>query len=151
MAKSKRRTCRHSGCDEEPYLGGLCRKHHEEDIRKRQRRDAALDVLHRSVIDGRLMEKPGLRDELRQVQRWWSKACLAVQQARTIAPLPFEEAEYAVEWCISLAQFIMDDELAYRAGKEAGYENEFMRKLTWERFHNLEQGLRSNGTQRQRP
>lgn len=151
MAKSRRRSCRHSGCNEELYLGGLCREHHEKEEKKRLRHDAALDVLNRSVIDGRLPEKAELQEELRQVQRWFGKACQAIQSGKTIGPLPFEEAEYAFEWCVSLTQFIMDDELAYRAGKEAEYENEYMRKLFWERFHNLEQGLCSNGTQRQHP
>lgn len=148
MIRKIQKTCRHADCDNFPYLGGLCREHDEEDRRKRKRRATAIDTLHTGVIDGRIPEDLALRDELQKIQAWWDKACRAVQQRQTIEPLPLDEADYALEWCIALAQEIVDAELAHRAGNTPGHGLEHVRHWVWERFGFLTQGLHSNGTAR---
>jgi hypothetical protein len=93
--RRKKRECRLMYCHEEPYLGGLCIRHHEEDHRKSMLRNAALDALHTGLIDGQLSEDLELREELVRIRRWWSKACDAVNYQRQ-DPVLLDEAPYAV-------------------------------------------------------
>jgi hypothetical protein len=59
-----------------------------------------------------------------------------------------DEAEYAIEWCIALAKEIVDAEIAFRKGTPSSYSLESTREWVWERFHNLEKGIMSNGIKR---
>ena|SRR3989442_9408380 len=144
----RKRLCRASGCSEEPYLGGLCRKHHEEKTIRTQRRDVAIHTLHTAMIEGRLPNDRTLREELLRLREWWDRACIAVQTNRGSELMPLDEAEYALEWCISLAQEIVDAERALRDGNTVGCLLAATREWVWDRFKNLEAGLRSNGLPR---
>jgi hypothetical protein len=59
-----------------------------------------------------------------------------------------DEAEYAIEWCIALAIEIVDAEMLYRNGEMPLDSLTHTRFWVWERFKNLENGLRSNGIER---
>ena len=145
----KKRVCRVSGCNDVPYLGGLCKKHHDEYIRRTQRRDAAIHALHTGAVGERLPDDTSLREELLRLRQWWARACNAVQRQRDEEFMPLDEAEYALEWCITLAQEIIDAELLFRAGKNSTYDSLLAnRSWVWERFNFLESGLRSNGLPR---
>lgn len=131
-----------------PYLGGLCKEHHAEDIEKTRRRDDAIRLLHQSTLDDQRVQTPELRDELYRLQKWWDRACSAVNFQRT-DPFLQDEAPYAVEWCISLAQDIAAAERSSRNGGPATTPQlEITRHWVWERFTHLEQGLMSNGIKR---
>lgn len=135
-------------CTEPPYLGGLCEAHAEQDRIKKQRRDIAIDALHFGVIDAALPSNPAYRDDFSRLCSWWDAACHSVRHSIPHKVLR-DEAEYAMEWCIALAQDIIDAERAFRSG--APYDSTLLdhkRKLTWERFANLERGLMSNGVER---
>lgn len=148
MSERKPLSCRASGCAEVPFLGGLCRQHYDEADRRAQRRRAAIDALHTAVIDDRLPDDLALREELTRLRKWWDRACSAVQTKRDSALMPADEADYALEWCIALAQEIVDAERAARGGKKAEDTLACTRHWVWERFGNLEAGLRSNGIAR---
>jgi hypothetical protein len=63
--------------------------------------------------------------------------------------MPLDEAEYALEWCIALAQEIVAAEYRLRNGLGiSDLRLDFTRRWVWERFSNLEAGLRSNGLTR---
>jgi len=62
--------------------------------------------------------------------------------------MPLDEALFAQSWCISLAQEIIDAELATRKGERFSQSLDITREWVWDRFKNLEAGLRSNGTKR---
>ena len=112
-----------------------------------RRRKAALDALHKSEIEGRPPENAELRDELFRIQKWWYRACDAVNYAREDEVL-LDEAKYATEWCIALAQEIVDAEIASRNGQPIPISLERTRDWVWDRFLNLEKGLMSNGVNR---
>lgn len=148
MSRKTLRMCSQAECEEPPYLGGLCQEHYEDESSKKARRNAALEALHRGVIDGYLPEDTAMREELLRIRHWWDKACRAVQQQRSIEPLPLDEAEYALEWCIALAHEIVDGERVIRSGQTPCYAFEYTRNWVWQRLGFLEHGLRSNGTPR---
>lgn len=144
MRKVTRR-CRAAGCDELPYLGGLCERHHKEDKATARRRNDAIQLLHLSIIDSEPLRNSELREELTKLQSWWSRACLALQSQRP-DPVLQDEADYVIEWCISLAQEIVDAERSARTGNLATAPNlEITRQWVWKRLANLERGLMSNG------
>jgi len=145
----KKRKCLESGCLEPPFLGGLCKQHHEEEAEKSRRRTAAINALHTAVIEGRILDNLELRDELMQIRKWWDRACHSVNYNIKDEVLA-DEAKYAIEWCISLSQEIVDAEIAFRAGNNPSRQLEATREWVWERFHNLEAGLMSNGVKRQK-
>lgn len=146
--RRQHKTCRERNCEEPPYLGGLCEKHHEEDSLRKRRKEAAIQCLHVGVVDGRLPENPELREELSRLRKWWNRACQAVQSRHDATHMPLDEADYALDWCIALAQAIMDAELAFRSGERIPDSLAATRHWVWDRFNNLEAGLRSNGTPR---
>lgn len=144
----KARHCKASGCKESLYLGGFCKRHHAEDVAKAKRRSDALELLHTSVLDNGSLHMPALRDELYRLQRWWGRVCSALQLQRA-DPVLQDEADYALEWCIALAQEIADADRSLRHGGAAWTPNlEPTRQWVWERFANLERGLMSNGVKR---
>jgi len=143
----KEKECIKFRCLEPPYLGGLCQDHYEEDNEKRRRRKDALNALHMAQIEGRLPENPELRKELFQIRKWFFRACTALQHNREDEIL-LDEARYAFEWCISLAQEIVDAEIAFRNGEPPLSSLESVREWVWDRFRNLEKGLMSNGVKR---
>ncbi|KAF0190353.1 MAG: hypothetical protein FD165_2777 [Gammaproteobacteria bacterium] len=144
----RKNVCRVYRCTEPPYLGGLCKVHADEDHNKTQRRSTAVDALHYGVIDKALPSNPAYQDDFSRLCRWWNAACDSVNH-RIPHKVLRDEAESALGWCIALAQDIIDAERAFRSG--ATYDSTLLdhqRKLTWERFDNLERGLMSNGVER---
>lgn len=101
MRKGKMR-CKASGCEKPPYLGGFCEAHHKEDRAKARRRDEAIDLLFRGVVDDDLLRIDELREELERLQRWWQRACQEMRSPGTDTIFG-NEAEYAFEWCVILA------------------------------------------------
>ena len=147
MGKAKKLTCRKGRCKEPPFLGGLCKAHHEEDHAKELARRAAIEALTTLTIDGKLPHKSGLKDELLKAARWWDRACMALRSERQDSVLK-DETEYATEWCIAIANAIIQEETSFRAGREPDATTLYLKKLSWERFENLEAGLMSNGVKR---
>lgn len=134
-----------SGCTGDPYSRGLCQKHHEEKNAREQRRNVAINTLSTLAIDGRLPDEPSLKEELLLLQEWWNRARLALQTGDGDHFMPLNQAEYALEWCISLAQEIVDAELAFRPGKAPSYALEMTRKWVWDEFKEVEVNLRKKG------
>ena len=147
MAK-KKKTCSKFRCDNPVYMFGLCKDHHEKAEEDKHRLETAIQALFFSVIDGSLPKNLELREELFRIQKWWHRACDAVNFDRKDEVL-LDDAQYAVEWCIALAKEIVDAEIAFRNGTPPSYSLEDTRTWVWERFHNLEKGLMSNGLKRQ--
>lgn len=139
--------CSQSDCEEPPQFSGLCREHYEEQQENRRRREAALQALHYGQIDGRLPDDLELRDELQQLRSWWDRACFSVNHQVQDSILQ-DEAQYAVEWCISLAQEIVAAEQASRAGQPDLSTFTITREWVWKRFSNLQAGYMSNGVKR---
>ncbi|WP_428608981.1 hypothetical protein [Sedimenticola sp.] len=145
--KRKQFECRKNGCFEPPHQGGLCKDHHEERAFQDNRREAAIEALHHCTINGIYLTSPDLRNELEKVRKWWHRACDAVNYRREDEILR-DEAEFALEWCISLAQEVVDAEESRREGDENPQPFSFQQTGLWERFENLEKGLMSNGVER---
>lgn len=81
------------------------------------------------------------------IRKWWFKACDAINYGRS-DPILRDEAEYAAQWCISLAREIVIAERAYKAGEAPSHMLEHTLEWVGERFGNLEKGLMSNGVAR---
>jgi hypothetical protein len=143
----KRHECSAYRCSESPYRNGLCEAHYEENCKKSLRRNAAVNAFHLGVIDGRLAATQELREEFVKIKRWWDRACRATNNNFEDEVL-CDETEYALEWCIAIAQEIIDEELAYRLGRVGNPLSKEIKKIAWERFDNLEAGLMSNGVPR---
>jgi hypothetical protein len=147
VRKAKQPTCRKWSCEEPPFLGGLCKAHHGENHTKEVARRAAIEALTSLTINGKLPEKPQLKDELLKAARWWDRACMALRLECQDSALKDEIAS-APEWCIAIANAIIQEEASFRAGREADATTLYLKRLSWERFENLEAGLMSNGVQR---
>ncbi len=148
MTKGKLKTCSEPRCEEPPFLGALCNAHHEERQDLRRREDAATNFLHTGVIDSQAPLHPELREEYQQLSKWWTRVCEAAQTRHNALHMPAEEANYAISWCKSIAQIIIEAELIFRAGKEIPLLLKALREPYWERFRNLEAGHASNGLPR---
>lgn len=150
MPRSRNRlpSCSEHGCAESPFLRGFCKRHHEERGVSERRRNEAVDALHTGAVDGSPLGGPTLRDELQRLRRWWHSACDSLNYATPHAIFG-DEAEYALSWCISLAQEIISVERQVRNGGSAETPMlDATRVWVWERFGFLENGLHSNGTPR---
>ena len=145
MAK-RRKDCAKLHCSEPPFLSGLCRHHHDESEAKRLRRDAALAALNTGQIDNALVGPGLLRDEFWRLRDWWFDVGSYASRNRE-HPVLLDETQYAVEWCVGLAEYLVDDERDRRAGKQDA-TNEYFRRQLWDRFENLQRGLMSNGIPR---
>ena len=141
--------CSMLNCNRDALLGGLCKDHHDESEQRRLRREAALRALHAGVVDGKQIEDATLRDEFFRIRVWWFDVCRSIQNSRDVGHIPLDEAPYAVEWCISLVQEIIDADGAIRIGKRVSDKLEGTRFWVWGRFENLQKGLHSNGTPRE--
>jgi hypothetical protein len=113
-----------------------------------QRRASARTALDSGAIDGDVPSDPALRDELLRLRRRWYLACQVVRENRGTPLMPVNEAEFATEWCIALAQEIVEAHHALGAGKPMPSSVASTRSWVWERFRNLDAGLRSNGAPR---
>ncbi|MEQ1536189.1 MAG: hypothetical protein ABL923_09960 [Burkholderiaceae bacterium] len=147
MQKTKKLTCNISRCEEMPYLGGRCKVHHEEQRANELTRNAAIETLRSLQIDGKLPSKPNLKDELLKISQWWDKAWMAQRLSRQDSIL-LDETKSATEWCIALANLISQEERDFLDGREPNATTAHLKKITLERFKNLEAGLMSNGVKR---
>lgn len=147
MGKKKQLICSKYSCYEYPYLGGLCEKHYEEQKNERWRRNAAIDVLSCGTASGFVLTNNELKKELEKIRIWWHRACSSVRCRQEDEVLQ-NETEYALDWCIALAEEIIDAEIAFRNGKEFPDSLKCAQEWVWERFKNLESGLMSNGVKR---
>ena len=142
----KNSICRERNCVESPYLGGYCRRHHDDYKFKEELRRAAVDALWQLTVDRTLFTQKEYLEEARRISKWWTQACGAV-----ISPNPEDtvfagEAEYATEWCIRLAEQLVLAERAARSGTVVDeYQLKAVSGWVWERFTFLERGLSSNG------
>lgn len=143
MKRHRGRKCTISYCRERVEAGGLCEKHLAAKHQKEIRRDEAIRVLHSGVLEGESFQNSELRKEFTKLQEWWFRACDAVNFRRE-DPILKDEAQYAIAWCGSLAELIIDDEKADRKCAPRPAWN-CLREQLWGRFTNLEAGLRSNG------
>lgn len=132
-------------------MGGRCENHYLDEKRRRERYNEAIQALHTGAIDGKVATHETLREEMSQLRRRWDCALLVLQTRHGTFEMPLDEAEYATEWCIALATEIIDAERAHRSGKDDQSKLELTREWVWERFHDLEAGLRSNGLPRDDP
>jgi hypothetical protein len=148
MARRRQLTCAKSSCSEPPYSGGLCKRHHEEDAHRRERRRVAIETLHTTTVVERLPDDLALREELLQLCERWHSICSTIITQQGTKTLPVDEAEYASEWCIALAQEIVDAEFAHRSGGAIKPSLAATREWVSERFANLDAGLMSNGLPR---
>jgi hypothetical protein len=113
------------------------------------RRETAIELLHTGMLDRRIVESSALREELRCAQEWWHKACTAINEGRK-DPVLQEEAQFALEWCIGIAQKLIEQELAARNGTilPNASELEICKAIQWRKFAMLEAGFMSNGIKR---
>ena len=142
----QRKDCAKLHCTAPPFLGGLCERHHKEAEATQLRYDTARAALNSGQIDNEPVGPGPLRDEFWRLRDWWFDVCHYVTTDRQ-HPILRNETEYAVSWCIGLAEYIVDEERDRRAGKE-GPAHEYLRRDLWERFENLQRGLMSNGVPR---
>ena len=93
-----------------------------------------------------------MREELEKLAKWWYRACDAINYERQDEILQ-DEAESAVEWCIQIAIELVTEEKLHRSGSSTSSldsQGAINKQVFWERFHNLESGLRSNGVTKNR-
>jgi len=107
-----------------------------------------VQLLHKSILDDQVLQNPDLRAELSRLQSYWRTACDVMIYKADIPNMPAEEAEYASDWCIRLAEEIVDAERAFRSGRRPSGGLDSCRHWVWERFENLDRGLMSNGIPR---
>jgi hypothetical protein len=147
MAKRKNE-CSRFQCSEMPVVGGLCQRHHDENVKEQGRTKNGLELLNGSLVDGRLVTAGPMREEVRRIQHWWGEVCAAETSNRE-HPVLKDETRFGTDWCIDIAAFIVDEERALRTGNPGDISSyKYRRDLVWERFANLENGLMSNGVAR---
>jgi hypothetical protein len=141
MARLKIPRCRKYPCEQPPFMDGLGKQHSVKDEAKRIRRDSALQALHRGVIDEEYIGAGPMREELERIRKWWHQICDAVIAQRQHAILK-DETEHASEWCIWIAQELVDAERERRVGKEGdNLTRQYIGRVGWERFENMKRGL----------
>lgn len=140
----KKNICRQEHCDKEPYSLGFCEEHYQILDQERKLRTDAIHALHTAQIDGELPTTTELREQLFEIRSWWSKACDSINHQR-IDPILKDEAADASEWCIALTKEIVAAERANKSGQPPNNKLLHTNKWVYDRFNNLEKGLRSNG------
>ncbi len=143
----KKSVCFEYRCDEPPYMGGRCTEHYEQHRQKLQDREDAIEALNNVKVDGSNPTGPSLQERLFDIRKWWFRACDSLAYRSPDSVLR-DEAEYAQEWCITLAKEIVKAERAFRLGKGPDFLLEHTSNLVYERFRNLENGFMSNGVPR---
>ena len=117
-------------------------EHHKEEQAKSRREMEARELLFRSVVNNEPLQSPALREELSQLQDWWQRSVRELQSPGSDPALQ-HEAQFASEWCISLADVIVEEERVGTLAKSL--QRERTREWVWRRFGNLDSGLMSNG------
>ena len=126
--RKKTGRCRVNGCSFPPYLGGLCRDHHESDAVRSRLRNAAVSALHGEAVSGGLPEEPELRAEFLKLRERWFRVCDVVRSQRGTTKVPLDEADAVTEWCITLAAALLEAEQAFRDGKPLPAKSEHTRR-----------------------
>lgn len=140
--------CREFSCDEEPFSGGLCRRHAEESAIAAKLRSDAIHLLNNYVVDNKTVSSFQLIEEVKELGDLWRRACNSVNY-RISDPILLDEAQYAVDWCIDISKELVKMERLLRNGNTSDLEHSRLRRdITWERFRNLKNGLMSNGVLR---
>jgi hypothetical protein len=103
-SRKKPITCLERDCAERPFLGGYCQKHHEERERVERLRRDAIDALWRATVDGTRFTQPEYLEEVLRASKWWDRASSVMRTPGTRDAVLGDEAEYAMEWCIRLAE-----------------------------------------------
>jgi hypothetical protein len=145
--KSKPKHCRRFRCKIPLYRSGFCELHFHEDQKNQARRDSALRVLHTGLIEGALPKNSTLTSELEDVRKWWDRVCRTTNYGIEDKVL-VDEVEYAAEWCIAIAQEIIDEGKVLNEGKLPNHSSIHIKEIAWVKFKNLEKGLMSNGVPR---
>ena len=114
---SKQKTCYIHKCKNEPYRVGLCEKHYTEKQIKNDREENAIQTLHFGLINGSEITDKNLEEELTLLRKWWDRVGKVLIMNKGTKMMPLGEARFARSWCISLAQEIIDAELARRKGE----------------------------------
>ncbi len=149
MVARKSKNCRKLHCYRPSASpGGLCQQHIDEETIRHQRREVAISVLHTGSYNEQYMIEEPFIEEWKRVRRWWHQACDAYNNQRT-HPVLHDETEYALDWCVGIAQELIDAQRDVRAGKQGDTPTrQYVREQFWERFENMEKGLMSNGIAR---
>lgn len=148
--RKKAATCLVHDCGEPPFLGGYCRLHHEERAQAEREQNEARTLIRESTVDGAPVTDAALKEELSRLQSWWYEAVDALR-FNSEKRVPKDEAEFALSWCLSLAKEMVKTERLRRQGDLADPYSLFAaRHWVWDRFKNLEAGLRSNGLPRKK-
>jgi hypothetical protein len=119
-------------------MGGLCRVHYDEESRRTQLHEAAITALHTGEVEGMYLVDETLREDLQQLRDRWFVVCDVVISGRGRDLVPLEHAEYAKEWCISLAEQIVEAQRAITVGKTVASTFEFTKSWVWKRLHDIE-------------
>jgi hypothetical protein len=143
----KKIVCRERDCNEPPYSGGYCKKHHEEKLLKDKNEQEAKKAIFYLEVDDKEVTNSDLKADLQRLNNWWNRATLALR-TNTSDDILDDETEASLAWCVSLAEEIVKAERRIRNGESIESSLNITRNWVWERFNNLEKGLRSNGTKR---
>ena len=125
---------------------GLCEEHHAEHLEELRKHDEAVNVLHHGLLEGQPFQKQNIVEEYWRIRNWWDRTCDSVNSQREDDILR-GEAQYALDWCISLTRQLIQEEIAFRKGHDYPQPWNNTRDWVWERFKNLQAGLMSNGRQ----
>jgi hypothetical protein len=134
----KIRLCNKEHCQNEPHRGGLCRSHYEEHERETLLRSQAITALHTGTVNNMLIADHALHNELEEIREKWSLVCAVSISRLGNDLLPLNKAEYASEWCISLAVEIIKAQRDLDAGEHISSSYERTRQWVWEQFRLLE-------------
>ena len=137
--QAKIKTCKSNRCNKPIYRVGLCDKHYEEQELKQKRKDDAVNVLHHSTIDGSFFTCEAIRNDFIRLQKLWFRVCDIVNDWTKSDTELNKEADFAVSWCVKLAQELVDAERAFRSNTQ--YDMTLLRhtqKELWDRYSHLE-------------
>jgi hypothetical protein len=118
-------------------MGGLCRVHYDDESRRTHLHEAAITTLHTGEVEGALVDGT-LREDLEQLRDRWFVVCDVVNSGRGKDLVPLEHAEYAKEWCISLAEQIVEAQWAITVGETVASTFKFTKSWVWKRLHDIE-------------
>jgi hypothetical protein len=136
--KRKIPRCGAEGCSELAYSEGLCNVHLDEKGRKEKLHAQAVRALDCGEVDGAVLDDKSLRNDLEQLSDRWRLVCNVVNSQRGTNTFPLAHAQFAVEWCISFAEQIIEAQRSITAGTPVGGSYEHTKRWVWERLRGLE-------------
>jgi hypothetical protein len=111
-------TCIVYDCPNEPYLGGRCKEHYEEDQQKRESRESALHLLHLGMVDDQILTNNELKKKFQRISPWWKEVCFVINNHMATDKLSIVDANGLNELCISAAREIVEAERSFRTGDQ---------------------------------